>query len=202
MPKLTDKTELTAAADSDLVHIVDISDTTSSAVGTSKKITLTNIFAQFLATARTFASTITSLGVTSGSNASSGIVGEVISSTIAIGSATSLVTNTAKNITTLSLTAGDWLVSGNIGFIAAATTIPTKLIASISATTNTQATSPNGGGFSQLESTLATASTNVLTLPPTRINITTPTTYYLVGTATFTISTLTGYGSITAIRFR
>jgi len=53
MPKLTDQPELTSLADNDLAHVVDVSDTTSGANGTSKKITYTNIFAQFLAVART-----------------------------------------------------------------------------------------------------------------------------------------------------
>jgi len=53
MPKLTDQTSLTSLADNDLAHVVDVSDTTSGAAGTSKKITYTNIFAQFLAVART-----------------------------------------------------------------------------------------------------------------------------------------------------
>ena len=62
MPKLTDQTELTSLADNDVAHVVDVSDTSSGAAGTSKRITYTNIFARFLATARTFASTITATG--------------------------------------------------------------------------------------------------------------------------------------------
>lgn len=319
MPKLTDKTELTSLSDSDLAHVVDVSDTTSGASGTSKKITFTNIFAQLLAAARTFSSSVTAtnfvstgaantvkeysansgsaitidpangetqyitlnaatpvitfasapaagtskrikltliqdgtggrlptfanciflatgsstatainsaissltyfeaeaingawvvasanqnLGVTDGSVAAAGYIGQVITSSVAIGSATSLTTATDKTITSISLTPGDWMVSGNIGFIAAATTVPTKLTASISATNNTQAISPNDGGFAQIQATLGTASTNVLTTSPMRINITSTTTYYLVGTATFTVSTLTAYGSISARRLR
>ena len=142
------------------------------------------------------------LGVTDGSVAPAGYIGEIISSSIAIGSATSLTTATAKSITSITLTPGDWMVSGNIGFIAATGTIPTALTASVSVTNNTQATSPNDGAFAQIQATLGTASTNVLTLASTRINITSTTTYYLVGTATFTVSTLTAYGSISARRFR
>ena len=142
------------------------------------------------------------LGVIDGSVAAAGYIGQVITSSVAIGSATSLTTATDKTITSISLTPGDWMVSGNIGFIAATTTVPTKLTASISATNNTQAISPNDGGFAQIQATLGTASTNVLTTSPMRINITSTTTYYLVGTATFTVSTLTAYGSITARRFR
>ena len=142
------------------------------------------------------------LGVTDASNAAAGYIGEVVSSTIAIGSATSLTTATGKTITSLTLSAGDWMVSGNIGFIAAAGTLPTVLTASISATNNTQATSPNSGAFAQIATAFTAASTNVLTLAPIRINISTSTTYYLVGTATFTVSTLTGYGALVARRFR
>lgn len=40
--KLTDRNAATSAADSDLIHIVDVSDTTDSAEGTSKKITKAN----------------------------------------------------------------------------------------------------------------------------------------------------------------
>jgi hypothetical protein len=53
MPKLTDQPALTSLADNDLAHVVDVSDTTSGAAGTSKKITYTNIFAQLLAAPRT-----------------------------------------------------------------------------------------------------------------------------------------------------
>ena len=40
--RLTDITELTAVADSDLIYIVDVSDTTHGAAGTSKSSTLRN----------------------------------------------------------------------------------------------------------------------------------------------------------------
>jgi len=46
MAKLTDKTELTTPADDDLLHIVDISDTTGSPQGTSKKIQVSNLTAK------------------------------------------------------------------------------------------------------------------------------------------------------------
>ena len=67
MPKLTDQTELTSLADGDLVHTVDISDTTSSPQGTSKKITITNFFARLLSRVNTFTKTnsITPVSLTS-----------------------------------------------------------------------------------------------------------------------------------------
>lgn len=45
--KITECTALTAPATGDLVPIVDISDTTDSANGTTKKITLQNLFKEF-----------------------------------------------------------------------------------------------------------------------------------------------------------
>ena len=63
MPKLTDQPELTSLADNDLAHVVDVSDTTSGANGTSKKITYTNIFAQFLAAARTMSANFNFSGI-------------------------------------------------------------------------------------------------------------------------------------------
>lgn len=47
--RLTDRSELAAApADTDLVHIVDVSDTTDNASGTSKKITITNLIKTYV----------------------------------------------------------------------------------------------------------------------------------------------------------
>ena len=40
MPKITDKTALTAPADGDIIHVVDVSDTTDDAAGSSRKSTL------------------------------------------------------------------------------------------------------------------------------------------------------------------
>lgn len=49
MPKLTDKTELNATpASNDLIHIVDVSDTTSSPQGTSKRNTVANFKADLV----------------------------------------------------------------------------------------------------------------------------------------------------------
>lgn len=140
------------------------------------------------------------VGITSGSAVGAGYVGEIISSTIAIGSAISLTTGTAKTITSITLSAGKWDIWGNNGFIAAAGTLPTILEGSISTTTNTQATSPNNGAYFRHQLTFTAASTNIFPVGFITVNINTPTTYYLVGTATFTVSTLTVYGALFAER--
>lgn len=48
MGKVTSRTALTAVAAADVMHIVDTSDTTDSPQGTSKKITIANLFAGVL----------------------------------------------------------------------------------------------------------------------------------------------------------
>lgn len=53
------------------------------------------------------------VGVTDASSASSGKVGELISSTVGSGSAVTFVSGTAKDITSISLSAGDWDVFSN-----------------------------------------------------------------------------------------
>jgi hypothetical protein len=51
-------------------------------------------------------------GTATNDDAAAGKLGEIISSNIVVGSAVSLTTNTPANITSLSLTAGDWDVWG------------------------------------------------------------------------------------------
>lgn len=144
----------------------------------------------------------TNIGVIDASNAAAGYIQELISSNIAIGSAVGLTTATAANITSISLTPGDWDVSSVIGFIPAGTTIPTVLVGSISQTSATQSVSPNTGAFFSYGLTFATGVTQVFPTGTTRISISTTTTVYLVVTATFTVSTCTGYGFIRARRVR
>ncbi|NCX94332.1 MAG: hypothetical protein EBX40_06630 [Gammaproteobacteria bacterium] len=50
--KLTDRTELTSIASGDIIHVVDVSDTTDSAGGTSKKITQDNLIPDASATVK------------------------------------------------------------------------------------------------------------------------------------------------------
>lgn len=141
----------------------------------------------------------TTAGVTDGSDAPAGVVGEIIT---ASASGVSLTTATDTNIISLLLQPGDYDLSGVSKFIAASTTIPTKLITSINSVSATQATFPNGGAFAQLEATLGTSSTNILPTGSMRVKPTVPTTYYLIGNATFTVSTLTASGALYAKRRR
>src|SRR6266436_3159933 len=77
------------------------------------------------------------VGTVTNDNAAAGSVGEYVESNIAFASATSLTSNTAKTITSISLTAGDWDVSGSVGFSAAGSASITFVEGSISLVTNT-----------------------------------------------------------------
>lgn len=138
-------------------------------------------------------------GVTTNSSAAAGKVGEYVSSLIAVGSATSLTTATAKNVTSISLTAGDWVVSGNVTFTESSATVTSRTagISSTSATLPTDGSEIENGSLTTLISEKIT-----LTIPPKSIKLSGTTTIYLIGSETFSAGTSSGYGSINAWRVR
>lgn len=142
------------------------------------------------------------LGVTDGSNAAVGHLGQVVSSTIAVGSAVALTSGVVANVTSISLPAGDWYVNGQVDYRAGATTsitILTQGISQASATLGSQDT------FSRIvcAAVVPTASNDIgLAVRGQRISLATTTTIFLVASATFTISTLSAYGTIEARRVR
>jgi hypothetical protein len=142
------------------------------------------------------------VGTATNDSAAAGIVGEILSGTLASGSATALTTATAKTITSVSLTAGDWDVWGTVGFSAGGSTTITGFVVSISATNNTHATAPNGGAYTQLSATFTTGTQNVIPAGTPRISIASTTTYYLVATANFAADAMNGWGTIQARRAR
>jgi len=155
-----------------------------------------------LGIAQTFTAHQEVLGTTTNDAASAGYIGEYISSTLAIGSAVSLTTATTANVTSISLTAGDWDVNGNIGFIAASGTLGTVQIVSISQTSATLPTSPNGGAYAREEIAFPATATQIIPTGTMRISLASTTTVYLVAQATFSVSTMTAYGFIGARRAR
>lgn len=147
-------------------------------------------------------------GTSTNDNAIAGDVGEYIQATVAVGSAVSITTATPVNITSIILTAGDWDLDGIIDFLPAASTSVTQFNASISVTTGTLSTQPGGSGVSPDATVVfnqAAAVPAALVAFPTatvRLTVSATTTVYLVAQATFTVSTMTGYGTIRARRMR
>lgn len=138
-------------------------------------------------------------GTTTNDDATAGYVGEIISSTILSGSAVSFVTNTAKDVTSISLTAGDWDVFGNIFFI-----VGTSSTAQAAWCSLTSATTPNAALRNAITMSAATIAPpgNGLNTPYLRVSVNTTTTVYLSGLIVFGAGACTGCGGIFARRVR
>jgi len=138
-------------------------------------------------------------GTTTSDSAAAGDIGQSVSALVAAGSAAALTTNTGLNVTSISLTAGDWDVEGNVNLSAAAATI-TAMSAGITATS---ATVPaDGSEIYNGQQTVTASMTTSLTMPRKRISIAATTTIYLVARSTFSAGAVSTFGSITARRVR
>ena len=144
-------------------------------------------------------------GTTAADSAQAGSIGEVITATVATGSSISLTSVTSANVTSISLTAGDWDVWGAVAFTLASTTTMGYLSGGIN---TTSATLPlNNAGVGTIPGAGTNATTDVTVDPvvavmPVRINVSSTTTVYLVARAKFGTSTCKGYGTIYARRRR
>lgn len=146
-------------------------------------------------------------GENSTGSATAGNIGEYVSSTIVSGSAVALTSNTPVNVTSISLTAGDWDVTFEANFNGASTTTLTNRIASISTTTGTLNTTP--GQFSTTQDNGTAAYNNVTgtigltqTVGPVRVSIASTTTVFAVAQSLFGVSTSNAFGVLRARRVR
>lgn len=135
-------------------------------------------------------------GTTTNDDAAAGTVGEFISSNIVAASAVSLTTATAKNITSISLTAGDWDVDGNVSYTPSGGN-PTVYA---QASSSTSATLPDFSLYSAMS--ISGMGGCGFAIPPRRYSLSGTTTVYLVGYATFAAGTCTACGNIRARRAR
>jgi hypothetical protein len=143
------------------------------------------------------------VGVQDGTSAQAGSVGEYLSSLVAVGAPVSLTTATPANVTSLSLTPGDWNLDGNINFTAAAATTADGALW-VGAINTTTATVSTDGSEVQLNPGVNTTTSfkDSITIPMKRVLITTTTIVYLVVEATFTAGTVGAYGKLSARRIR
>ena len=140
-------------------------------------------------------------GTATNDDAAAGVIGEVATCSLVSGSATALSTGTTKDICSVSLTAGDWDVTGIAGFTPAATTTVNVMqygFTTTSATLNVAANvgqySPNGAVFGGY--------VHSLTVPTARMSLASTTTVYLAEMSTFGTSTMAGWGYLKARRVR
>lgn len=148
-------------------------------------------------------------GTLTNDDAIAGDVGEEQTTTVAAASAVAGDTSTtSKNLTSVSLTAGDWDVSG-VADILGSTLVATVLSAGLGTTTNVQATQAGGSGIgtdpltvvSMVSQTLPN-SVRAVNVGPVRVKLSATTTIYLVVNNTFSSGSYTMYGTIRARRMR
>ena len=173
-------------------------------VGSNSGVIASPILGAASATSISFSSTSGVIGTSTNDDAVVGSVGQYASSIIA-SPGSSITTNTNTNITSISLTAGDWDVWGSVGFTGNPATKITFIAGWVS---STSATRPDPS----LYSSFAFASAmNVIPYAQGAINIKVPkrrfslastTTVYVTAFTLFTISTTTAYGAIYARRVR
>jgi hypothetical protein len=143
------------------------------------------------------------VGTTTNDSANAGSVGEYISSTVLTGSAVSLTTATNANITSISLTAGDWDVSGVVSFNMAATTSVQQYQVAVSTTSATLPTVPPWARQNLNVNPYAPGAISAhMPTGVIRMSLSGTTTVYLVAQSTFTVSTMAAYGFIAARRMR
>lgn len=116
-------------------------------------------------------------GATNGSFAPAGYKGEVINVNVPSGSPVTFSSSTPKTLTSISLTAGNWMITGNLS--ATFNTTGNAVLCGISLTSNLL---PDQSLLSVIFNTSNYLNTNIGVVAPTRIiSITSTTTFYLVG---------------------
>jgi hypothetical protein len=137
------------------------------------------------------------VGTTTNNNANTGSVGEYVTAT---GTAVSLTSATPANCTSISLSAGDWDVWGNIIFTAAGSTIIGNVNAAINTTSATFPASPFQSPLTGV--TFAAGAAVTIGIPINRESLSSTTTAFLVAQSAFTVSTETATCILEARRRR
>jgi hypothetical protein len=135
------------------------------------------------------------VGTTLGDNAQAGSIGEDISGTF---SSVSITTATNTNLTSITLSAGDWDVTGSCVI---SNTGANMSYISFGLSTTSGGPVP-GGDSAVLQTGTSTVEYFGGAVPPQRFNVTSSTTVYLVGYAIFGSGTTSAIGNIFARRRR
>jgi hypothetical protein len=145
-------------------------------------------------------------GVIDGSAAAAGSVGEYLSSIKTVSGGVAIVSNTTTQITSLTLTAGDWDLWGEVVFdnpVGGSFTYGEAAIWTTTAAFPTTSQFPaDAADFAQTE--LPTANNNGITLQlgPVRVSITASTTYFLNAASVYAATSQKVGGALRARRRR
>lgn len=142
-------------------------------------------------------------GSATNDNASNGNIGEFIQSSVASGSAVALTSTVTDDITSITLTAGDWDVWANIATDPAAGTTTSVVQAWINTASKTDPGAPNGGAYLLQQQAIGAGLSQIMPVGMMRLSVPTAgATAYLSCNLTFASSTMAAYGSIQARRAR
>jgi hypothetical protein len=136
------------------------------------------------------------VGTTTNNAANAGSVGEFVTAT---GTGISMSSATPTNMTSVSLTAGDWDVLGNVEFDGAGGAVMNSAQAGVN---STSATLPGLPAKGVLTTAATPNSSNSVAAPVIRFSLASTTTIFLVGQTGFSTGTVTGTGFIRARRVR
>lgn len=150
------------------------------------------------ATALTNASGVAVRGTNTNDSPTAGYVGEVISSGVAGVSFPS--SGSYGDLTSISVTAGDWMITGMMTATRNGATVPSVTIG-ISTTSGNSATGLTPSTRGDNTGPTATYDTSIA-IVPLRISLSGTTTYYLKFAASYTVATPFAGGRITAWRIR
>ena len=143
------------------------------------------------------------VGTTTNNNANAGSVGEYIASTVLQASRVALTSGTPVNVTSISLTAGDWDVTGLLGLSENSSVAWTYYVGSISSVSGTLSTLQTNSSTGSINTTTLAVVNAYLPLPVVRVSLASTTTYYLVAQGGFTGgSGQAAFGTIRARRVR
>lgn len=150
----------------------------------------------------TFNTTSGVIGTTTNNAAAAGSVGEYVSSTIAPGSAVTITTTvTSQDITTISLTAGDWLVSIN-GAAQSTGTVTARIFFWIGTIAGNDASEATAGTMADFNYALPVSGTVPGAVPSYRMSLASTTTVRYKAFASFSGTQPTMQGRISATRVR
>ena len=140
------------------------------------------------------------VGVTDGSDAAPGEIGEFIASVVA-GPGAAITNNVAADVTTIALPPGDWDVRGEVWFALEAGTAGEVEAAISTASASLPADAGQGARVAQ-SFVHQTMTAQVLSLAPCRISASVTRQVYLVARCGLTAGSKTAYGRIEARRVR
>jgi hypothetical protein len=126
-------------------------------------------------------------------------LGSIQSNIVTSANAVTMPNGVATNITSVTLTPGNYILSGTVVFSGAITVVGTQRI-SISNTSGSVGTVGDNSIIGLISSLNLSGSDVTLSLPAYMVQVDTTTTFYLVGQISYTLGTAKAYGKLSSFQ--